>query len=399
MAARLITGPRIIGGLLLLALAIAVYFAVRQAPVPVEVGEVSRGPLLISVEDEGETRVANLYIVSAPMTGQLLRVPLKPGDPVIAGRTVLARIQPIQPEPLSSRRYAETLATIRALTSQQAAIGARADEARARRDLAERELERAETLFRRGFVSKAALERARAERDRALASFSEVREAAETARFDREAAEAQLITRGQGLGSTDVVAPVNGRIMTVPQESERVVIAGTPLVEIGDPARLEIVTDLLSADAVRIRPGAPVEIDAWGGDRLLRGQVRLIEPYGFRKISALGVEEQRVNVIIALSEPRDAWERLGHGYRVIVRIAVSSKPAVLRVPVSALFRHGEGWSCFAIDADGRAQLMPLTVVAMNDEMAEVRNIDPGLRVILHPSDRVRDGVRVKEQSY
>lgn len=204
----------------------------------------------------------------------------------------------------------------------------------------------------------------------------------------------------ESLGSTDVVAPVSGRIMTVPQESERVVIAGTPLVEIGDPARLEIVTDLLSADAVRIKPDAPVEIDAWGGDRPLRGRVRLIEPYGFTKISALGVEEQRVNVIIALAEPREAWERLGHGYRVIVRIAVSSKPDVLRVPVGALFRHGDGWACLSIDADGRARLMPLTIVAMNDEMAEVAgDVDPDLRVILHPGDRVRDGVRVKEQSY
>jgi HlyD family secretion protein len=185
-------------------------------------------------------------------------------------------------------------------------------------------------------------------------------------------------------------------VLRVPQESERVVVAGTPLVEVGDPERLEIVTDLLSADAVRVRPGAEVLIEDWGGDRALKGRVRLVEPYGFTKISALGVEEQRVNVVIDFAEPREAFRRLGHGYRATVRIVVSASPEVLKVPISALFRTGRQWSVFLIDADGKARLRPIQVGRMNDEEAEViRGIGLGDEVILHPGDKVADGVRVR----
>jgi HlyD family secretion protein len=189
---------------------------------------------------------------------------------------------------------------------------------------------------------------------------------------------------------------VTGYVLRVPQESERVVIAGTPVAEIGDPERLEMVTDLLSADAVRVRPGAAVSIEDWGGDRPLHGRVRLVEPYGFLKISALGVEEQRVNVIIDFAEPRQAWSRLGHGYRATVRIAVWSTPDAVRIPVSALFRSGRDWTVFVMDEAGRARLRRIEIGPMNDEMAIVRRgARPGERVILHPSDRVRDGARVR----
>ena len=175
-------------------------------------------------------------------------------------------------------------------------------------------------------------------------------------------------------------------------------VAGTPLVEVGDPERLEIVTDLLSADAVRVSPGADVLVEDWGGERPLKGRVRLVEPFGFTKISALGVEEQRVNVVIDFVEPREAWRRLGHGYRATVRIVISAAPNVLKVPISALFRTGREWSVFVVDSSGRARLRRVEAGRMNDAEAEVmRGLAAGDQVIVHPSDKVADGVRVRER--
>ena len=205
-------------------------------------------------------------------------------------------------------------------------------------------------------------------------------------------------TTARGSGAVNVTSAVPGFVLRVPQESERVVVAGTPLVEVGDPDRLEIVTDLLSADAVRVRPGASVLVDEWGGDRPLKGRVRLIEPYGFTKISALGVEEQRVNVVIDFAEPREAWRRLGHGYRATVRIVTSAAPNALKVPISALFRTGREWSVFVIDSGGRARLRRVEAGRMNDEEAEIRRgLEAGDRVVLHPSDKVQDGIRVRDR--
>lgn len=399
MKRRLVTGPRLIGTLLLLVLAAAVALALRRPAVPVDLGVASRGPLSVTVDDLGETRVTNLYVVSAPVTGALVRVGLKPGDRVVAQSTLLARIQPIEPAPIDARAAAQAEANVRALTAQLAAAQARVREVQAEYALADRELDRVGALAPRGFVSQATVDRARAARDRAGAAIAEARQAADAARHSLAAGRAALIVpgaRSAGRGVVDVTSPVGGFVLRVPQESERVVVAGTPLVEIGDPERLELVTDLLSADAVRVRPGAAVLIEEWGGARPLRGRVRLVEPFGFLKISALGVEEQRVNVVIDFVEPRQAWARLGHGYRANVRIAVWTAPDVLRVPVSALFRSGRHWSVFTRDADGRARLTPVEIGAMNDEMAVVRRgLRPGAEVVLHPSDRVADGVRIR----
>lgn len=402
MKARLITGPRVIGGLLLAALALAIFFALREPAVPVEIAQVGRGPLTVTVDDEGETRVADLYVVSAPIAGRLLRVPLKPGDPVVAGKTVLARLQPVDPDLLSSRRYAEARGTIRSLEAQRASAEARVREVRAARQLALLDFSRAEQLSRQGFVSRATLDRARATRDQSRAAVAEAEQAVDALHHELEVARAQLITPGSGgsgLGAVTVTSPVGGTVMRVPQESERVVLSGTPLVEIGDPDRLEIVTDLLSADAVRVRKGALVLIESWGGDAPLKGRVRLVEPFGFTKFSALGVEEQRVNVVIAFAEPRAAWARLGHGYRVIVRIVVSSTSDAVRLPLGALFRTGNRWSVFVVDGEGKARLVHVGIGRMNDEMAEVlKGLRPGQKVIVHPGDQVVDGRRVEQRS-
>lgn len=388
MKRKWITGPRIIIALIALALVVALVFLMRTPPVEVETGEISRGPMVVTVDDLGETRVTNLYAVSAPVTGELLRVPLKPGNAVVANRTVLARIQPVEPGPLDARALRQAEANVRALTADLAA--AREQEALARRELA-----RIEPLSRRGFVAQVTLDRARTARDQAARTV-------EATAQRLEAARAALIvpgSRARGRGEVAVTSPVSGYVLTVPQESERVVAAGTPLVQVGDPARLEIVTDLLSADAVQVRPGASVRVEGWGGERPLAGRVRLVEPFGFTKFSALGVEEQRVNAVIDFAEPREAWERLGHGYRATVRITVWRADDVVRVPISALFRSGNRWLVFAIDEAGRARLTPAEIGRMNDEVAEVRGgLAPGVQVILHPGDRVADGVRVRPRA-
>lgn len=398
MRRKLITGPRLIGLLLLLALGTAIFFALRKPAIEVELGTVSRGPVAVDVTDLGETRVSNLFVVSAPATGRLTRVPLKPGDAVIAGQTLLGRIEPAEPGPLDARATAQIAGNIRTLEAQAGAARARLGELQATQRAAEADFGRTAALAARGFATRAALDRDRAARDGARAALAEGRQAAAAASQAVAAARASLTVAGQGRsgrGIVPVTAPVSGVILRVPQESERIVAAGTPLVEIGDPAQLEIVVDLLSADAVQVRPGAAVAIEDWGGDRPLAGRVRRIEPFGFTKVSALGVEEQRVNAVIDFTGPPEARARLGHGFRVTVAIRVWEAPNRLRVPIGALFREAGGWSVFIVDGDGRAQKRPVRIGRMNDEVAELLGgLSAGDRVILHPGDRIAAGVRV-----
>lgn len=396
------TGPRILLALLLAVVAAAIFIALRKPPVPVELGTARKGALTVTIDDLGETRVRDLYVVAAPITGQLRRVPLKPGERAVAHATVLARIEPVEPDPLDARTYAQAQANIRSLEAQLSANRSRVDEARAESALMEQDYARVAELNRRGFSTQANLDRARAARDRARAAIAAARQSAVAVSEDLAAARATLLvsaSRAPGRGAVNVTSPVSGFILRVPQESERVVVAGTPLVEIGEPDRLEIVTDLLSEDAVRVRPGAAVFIENWGGARPLTGRVRLIEPFGFTKISALGVEEQRVNVIIDFTEPREAWRRLGHGYRARVRIVTWSTPSTLKVPISALFRTGNRWSLFLAEDGRRARLASVRVGQMNDEEAEVKSgVEAGAQVILHPGDKVRDGVKIRERN-
>lgn len=396
------TGPRILLALLLAALVVAIMVALREPPVSVELGRISKGPLTVTIDDLGETRVRNLYVVAAPITGQLRRVPLKPGDRAVAGTTLLARIEPVEPGPLDARTYAQAQANIRSLEAQLSAAQSRIHEAEAELVLSERDYARATDLEKRGFVTKASLDRARAARDGSRAAVGAARQSARAVSQDLASARATLLVSGNrapGRGSISVTSPVGGFVLRVPQESERVVVAGTPLVEIGDPDQLELVTDLLSEDAVRVRPGATVFIENWGGERPLKGSVRLIEPFGFTKISALGVEEQRVNVVIDFTEPREAWKRIGHGYRARVRIVTWSTRSTTKVPIGALFRQGDQWSLFLAEDGRRARIVPVDVGRMNDEEAEIlKGVMPGDRVILHPSDKIRDGVKIKERN-
>ena len=398
MKRRFVTGPRILLALLILVLAVAVTVALRKPAVPVDIGQVSRGAMMVTVDDLGETRVRDLYVVSSPVTGQLLRVPLKPGTPVVPHATVLARIQPMEPAPLDARAYSQAKAEVRQLDDRLSADRSRVTELRAQLSFSERDFARVDSLTGRGFVPQASLDRARAARDRDRAALSMAIRVADATAHNLESARAALLVSGtteKGSGAVSVTSPVHGYVLRVPQESERAVVAGTPLVEIGDPKQLEIVTDLLSSDAVRVRAGAPVVIEDWGGEHPLKGRVRLVEPYAFTKISALGVEEQRVNVVIDFTEPLEAIQHLGHGYRATVRIETWSAPEVLKVPISALFRTGGQWSVFTLDSQSRARLRQVMIGHMNDQEVEVLGgLNAGEKVLLHPSDKVGDGVRV-----
>jgi len=402
MTKKIFTGPRVIGALVLVAGVLAVAFLLRTPPVTVELARIDRGPLTVTVDDLGRTRVIDLYTVSAPISGELDRSPLKVGNTVLANQTVVARIKPTLPGPLDARTQAQAQANVRALEAQSAAAQAGVAQAQAAATLAEQAYQRTEQLSAREFVAAATLDTARSERDRARAALAQARDSAESARHALEAARATLIVAnpgaGGGRGTVTVRSPISGEVLRVPQESERVVTAGTPLLEIGDPARLEIVAELLSSDAVKVAPGAAALIDDWGGEQALRATVRLVEPFGFTKISALGVEEQRVNVLLDFAEPRQAWQRLGHGYRATVRIEVWRSADVLRVPIGALFRSGNRWAVFSVDEGGHARLTPVEIGRINDEFGELREGLPlDARVILHPSDKVADGVRVSSE--
>lgn len=390
-------GPFALTALIAVIVIGALYLAIRKPPYQVDLAKATRGPMMVTIDDEGETRVHDLYVVSAPINGRLLRIGLKAGDPVAMGKTIVARMVPADPDFLDRRSEARLRAQVEALDDMLASSVSRIAQARSARELAARDQERVNEIFKRGFATRAALDRANAALSQSEAALSQAVRSTEAARHDRDAARASLMTPNSGSGSAtvlDVRAPVSGTVMRLPRESEATVAAGSPLIELGDPRNLEIVTDLLSADATKVKPGSLVVIDSWGGTKPLRGKVRRIEPSGFTKISALGVEEQRVNVIIDIADPPSLWARLGHGYRVIVRIVEWESPDVLQVPVSALFRYKGNWAVFAV-TQGRAGLKRVRVGHMNDEHAELLSgLDGDADVILHPSEKISDGARV-----
>ncbi|WP_332639904.1 efflux RND transporter periplasmic adaptor subunit [Brevundimonas sp.] len=376
-----------------LLLAALLVFAFRPRPVLVDLGEVSRGPLTVTVRDEARTRVRDIYVVSAPVSGRLLRIGNRAGERVEAG-AVIAVIQPGPPTFVDERSRREIEASVRS-------AGAALDLARAELERAEAQLaharieaERTETLFAANVASQSALDRARLDVRTATAAVNNARAGIGVRRANLEAARVGLIepaAAGSGGRTVIIRAPVAGRVLRVLQESESVIIQGAPVMEIGDPGELEVVAELLSSDAARIVVGAPAVIDAWGDGPPVRGRVRLVEPYGFLKVSALGVEEQRVRVIIDPVTPPAAWEAVGHGYRVEAAVTVWTAEAVVRVPVAALFRDRGRWAVFRVEG-GRARLRRIEIGQNNGELAEVRSgLRPGDRVVLHPGQSVSDG--------
>jgi HlyD family secretion protein len=385
-------------------LAMGLVYAFWPRPLPVDLAEVVRGPLVVTVDDEGETRVRDVYVVSAPITAYATRIEADVGDPVVANETVVAELEPIDPEFLDPRRHAAALAAVRAAESALALADAEVHEAETQLAFFRTELERARELRRAQTISARELDEAERAYDTTMARRESARAALRMRGAELERARAQLLsptdTHEQDARHQRIAlrSPVTGRVLRVPNDSARVVTAGEPLLEIGNPGDLEIVVDLLSSDAVKTAPTQRVIIDGWGGGAPLAGRVRRVEPFGFTKVSALGIEEQRVNVIVDLTSPPADWEKLGHGYQVDVRIVVWESADTLKVPLTALFRDGTDWAAF-VASDGRAQQRAVTVGRRTSLEAEVLDgLAAGDRVVLHPGERIVDGVRIEPRT-
>ena len=378
------------------------WWALRPKPYSVDLAAIAAGALEVTVEEEGVTRIRDVYTVSAPVGGKTLRSPRKVGDEVIADETLLAVVQPTDPTFLDARSQRVAQASVSAAEAAVALAGAQVSESQSNLDFTKSDLDRAIELARRKTISERALEKARLDVATAEASLASAEATLEVRKRELESAKAQLIQPGENEPKPEVCcvqvrSPVSGRVLKVVNESEQVVPAGTPLIEVGDPANLELVVDLLSRDAVRVVPGARARIDAWGGEKTLDATVERIEPAAFTKVSALGIEEQRVKTVLKLDSPQAEWRELGHGFRVVAHIVVWRKDDALVVPLAALFRRGGDWSAFKV-VDGIARIARVEIGERNQREAEILDgLAAGDRVILHPNDEIADGTAVVER--
>ncbi|CCD83835.1 Putative secretion protein; putative membrane protein [Bradyrhizobium sp. ORS 285] len=382
-----------------LAVGAGVVWMMMPSPVPVETAVVTRGRFVATVEDDGKTRVRQRYVVAAPLAGRLGRIRFKAGDQVKAD-DVVASITPAPApllDPRARREVEERLGAAEANVERAKAVVARAQAQSAQ---ASADLARTTALAASGAATAQAKERAElamriAERDLRAAEYVD-----HAAGHELNQLRAMLARYGSSTDadapaeSWTITAPVGGLVLKVIQESETTVLPGAALLELGDPHDLEVVIDVLSTDAVEIRPGADVTIDRWGGPGRLLGRVRRVEPAAFTKISTLGVEEQRVNVLIDIVSPAEQWSRLGDGYQLDAQIVVFTQDDVTIVPTGALFKRGEDWSVFALK-DGRAELRKVRIIRRSGRLAAVADgVASGDVVIIYPSDRVADGAKV-----
>ena len=383
---------RILTFMLLAAVAILIVYAFRTNPLPVDIAIPTRGPLQVTIDEDGQTRAHDRFALTAPVAGVLSRISLHEGDAVKAGAVVAV----IQPLPVDSREEAE----IRARIASAEALSREAEQQVARAETAhqqaKRDLSRAEMLFKEGITPRERLEEAESKEATLGRDVEAAKDRAKAAAAEVQRAQAGLISiaseRKEKKQAAPIRAPVDGRILRILEKSEGVVASGTPIVILSNPNKLEIVADLLSTDAVKVEPGATVFIENWGGDESLRGRVRTVEPFGFTKVSALGIEEQRVNII---ADFVDRPANLGDGYRVDVRVVIWESSDVLKIPASALFRIGDAWNVFVAEA-GVAHSRQVKIGHRNALEAE---IDDGIKesdqIILHPSNDIADGVAIQ----
>lgn len=381
-----------------LGVVLALWLALREEAVPIDVAEIVRAPMQVTIGEEGITRVRDVYALSAPIAGHLDRTTLDPGDPVVANETVVAAIHPLDPPFLDRRTEAELEAAAEAARTAVALAVAERERAAAGRDLARAEHERATRLALGDAISESALARLASESRVAEAALASAEAGVALRRAELASIEARLVQptlESGGAARRDcciaIRSPVDGVVLTLATRSEQAVAVGALIAEIGDPSALEVSVDVLSSDAVRIAPGTRVRVTDWGGEDALEGRVVRVEPAATAQVSALGIEERRVAVVVALDE---APTSLGHGYRVFAEMIVWQDEATLQVPLGALFREGGNWAVFVVE-DGRATRRGVRLGRMNDERAEVLDgLAAGERVVLHPSDRVEDGVAV-----
>jgi HlyD family secretion protein len=375
-------------------------WAFAPRAVDADVAMVLRGPFEKTVDEDGKTRVRERYLVSAPLAGRLLRIGLKAGDSIERG-TLVATLVPAAPSLLDARTMQELTERVGAAEAESARAAAGVERAQVALDLGQSELERGRSLAGQGFTSKQALERAEREVDLKTKELAAAQFAAHAAEHQQALARAALARARSGASERaagerwDIRSPVKGQVLRVAQESETVVPVGASLVEVGDPHNLEAVVDVLTTDAVLVLPGADVRLDRGPGTPPLAGRVRRVEPSAFTKVSALGVEEQRVNIVIDFTSPASEWQDLGDAYKVDARIVVNRRSDAIIVPIGALFRRGQQWYVFVVDG-GRAKLREIEPSLRGGATAVVlRGVEPGERVVVYPGDAVRDGVRIR----
>lgn len=384
----------------LLIILAALAYGFRPQPRLVDIVEAKLAPMQVTIEEEGKTRVIDRYIISAPVAGTTCRVDLDVGDSVEKDQ-MLVNIKPLQSQALDPRSHAEAEATVAAAESALRAAEQNVHSARADAELAGKELTRLEPLAKQGHVSEDRLDQARATKRSTAATLRSAVFAVDVAKHELDAARTALRYTGNTSSNPEdmvqVLAPVAGQVLKVQQECEGVVSPGQPLLEIGDTRSLEIETDVLSADAVKINPGMSVLYERWGGEKPLTGHVRRVEPVGFTKISALGVEEQRVLIISDITSDTEQWQTLGDGYRVESRFILWEEQDVLQIPASALFRVEDQWALFVMK-NNKAKRRNVKVGQRNGLSAQILNgLAEGEAVITHPDNTIDDGVAVKRR--
>jgi HlyD family secretion protein len=370
----------------------------------IDMAELSAGKLQVTIADEAKTRVHDIYVLSAPVTGHLRRIDAEVGDAVTRSSTVVAQIEPISPSFLDPRSEAQAKADIQTADSALTLAQAEVNQAHAELDFAISELRRMRELRVQNSVSERELDNAERAYKTRRAALATAQAGFQMRVYELERNKALLLspsTSQEARGNCeciDITTPVNGRILKILNKNEGVVSAGTPLLEIGDPQDLEIVVELLSFDAVKVQPGQRVLIKNWGGTKPLEGRVNHIEPIGFLKISALGIEEQRVNVIVDLQSNFKRWARLGHGYQVDVEIVLWEGEKILNLPLTALFREKQDWAVFAIE-DDIVQKRLVKIGQRNGFNAQILSgMQEGDWFVLHPNDQISDGVKVASRT-
>lgn len=386
---------RLVGGAIVLGLVAMVGLASMPKPMIVTVAEVVSAPLTVTIDESGTTRVKDRFVVSVPIAGDVGRLELRPGDRVAEG-DVLLRIAPLTPQLMDAQSRAQAEAQVAAASAAQRQARAAVARAEAARDLGRQNYERTTGLANTGATSAQVVDQARFERRARDEEYTSatlgVRVADSQLRMAR-AALGRYTTRGNE-EALEVPSPIAGQVLRVLHDQQGVVQPGTPIIEIGDPSHLEITIDVLTADAVAIETGAPVTLERWGGDEPLVGHVQRIEPSAFTRVSSLGVEEQRVNVVVDIDTERSIWDALGDGYRVEASIQTWHEEDVVQVPSSALFRTDEGWALFRVAGESVERVEVVVGQRAGLTVQILEGISAGERVVVHPSESLVDGAAV-----
>ncbi|MEP1207671.1 MAG: HlyD family efflux transporter periplasmic adaptor subunit [Rhizobiaceae bacterium] len=386
---------RIIFLLVVGAVVYGIFIAFSEQPTSVDLAKVSSGPFQVTIREEGTTQVRDVYTLSSPISGQLDRLELDEGDAVYAGKTAIASIRPLEPPFLNQRSQLELQSALKAAQSAVALAFVERERTRVALRLAQSAYDRAVTLSQKNILPKSQMEEAynalqlqKAQVDSAKAAIDLRRAELESVRARMQQPGADAIVQVGTDCCVKISAPVDGVVLNILARSEQPVIPGTRIAEIGDPENLEVVVDLLSSDAVHIIPGMQVRLSDWGGEKEVQGRVRQVEPAAFTKVSSLGIEEQRVNIII---DPQDPPSELGHGYRIMANLVIWEGEDIVQIPIGALFRSDGGWAVFGVE-DQRAVLRPLDIGNINDEAAQVLSgLKVGDEVVLYPNDSLQDG--------